>query len=108
LVAGGKLSWRSIIQSAIATAYVNDSNGLRERLKTYGIELIAPHRYNRKRAPTQDSRPLHRYKRRWKVERLFAWLQNFRRILVRHGFRAENYLGFVTLGCILILLRRLL
>lgn len=42
------------------------------------VELIAPHRRTRKQR-TQDGRPLRRYRRRWKVERLFAWLQNFRR-----------------------------
>ena len=43
-----------------------------------GIELIAPHRRNRKKAKTQDGRRLRRYKRRWNIERLFAWLGNFR------------------------------
>ena len=82
-----------------------DSDPLDARLAEQGIELIAPHRANRTRLKTQDGRPLRRYKRRWKVERLFAWLQNFRRVLVRHEYHAENYLGFVHLGCILILLR---
>jgi hypothetical protein len=31
---------------------------------------------NRKKAVTQDGRELRRYQKRWKVERLFAWLQN--------------------------------
>jgi transposase len=31
----------------------------------------------------QDGRALRRYRKRWKVERTFAWLQNFRRLLVR-------------------------
>ena len=44
-------------------------------------------------------------KRRWKVERLFAWLQNFRRLVVRYEYDAENVRGFVQLGCILIFLR---
>jgi transposase len=43
--------------------------------------MIAPNRRRRKR--TQDGRPLRRYLRRWKVERLFAWLKNFRRISSR-------------------------
>jgi transposase len=64
--------------------------------------LIAPHKANRKKPATQDGRKLRRYKRRWKVERLFAWLQNFRRILVRYEYHDENYLGFVHLGCMLI------
>ena len=37
--------------------------------------------------------------------RLFAWLQNFRRLVVRYEYHQENFLGFVHLGCILILLR---
>jgi transposase len=82
-----------------------DSDPLDERLAAQGIQLIAPHRQNRKKPATQDGRPLRRYKRRWTVERLFAWLQNFRRILVRHERFLENYLGFVQLGCIIILLR---
>ena len=48
---------------------------LRER---YGIEMIAAHRRGR-RAPTQDGRPLRRHRRRWKIERFFAWLHNSRR-----------------------------
>jgi len=56
---------------------------------------------------TQDGRPLRRYRRRWKVERLFAWLQNFRRIVVRYERVAENFLGMLHVACSLILLRGL-
>ena len=82
-----------------------DSDPLDEQLRKLEIELIAPHKANRKRAKTQDGRKLRRYKRRWKIERLFAWLQNFRRIIVRYEYHADNYLGFVLLGCMVILLR---
>lgn len=82
-----------------------DSDPLDAELSERGIEMIAPHRKNRSRPKTQDGRALRRYKRRWKVERLFAWLQNFRRIAMRFDYFDENYLGFVHLGCILILLR---
>ena len=82
-----------------------DSDPLDKELAEQGIEMIAPHKSNRKKAATQDGRPLRRYKRRWKIERLFAWLQNFRRIAMRFDFHDENYLGFVHLGCIRILLR---
>lgn len=82
-----------------------DSDPLDEELIQQGIEMIAPHRRDRKKKKTQDGRKLRRYKRRWKVERLFAWLQNFRRIATRHDRYAENYLGFVLLGCLLIFLR---
>jgi transposase len=82
-----------------------DSDPLDERLREQGIELIAPHRANRSKPATQDGRILRRYRRRWKVERLFAWLQNFRRIQTRHERILENYLAFVLLGCLIILLR---
>jgi IS5 family transposase len=85
-----------------------DSDALDEELKEVGIEMIAPHRDNRKSAPTHDGRALRRYKRRWTVERLFAWLQNFRHLVVRYERYLENFLGFVHLGCIMILLRRYL
>ena len=39
------------------------------------------------------------------MERLFAWLHNFRRLVVRWERHAENFLGMVQLGMI-ILIRR--
>ena len=85
-----------------------DSDPLDAALAVQGVEMIAPHRRGRKKPVTQDGRALRRYRRRWEVERLNAWLQNFRRILTRHEYHAENYLGFVHLGCIKILLRQYL
>jgi transposase len=41
------------------------------------------------------------------IERLFAWLQNFRRLVVRYERYAENFLGMLHLGCCIILLRHL-
>src|SRR5262245_43088462 len=81
-----------------------DSDGLDQTLAADGIELIAPHRPNRVHL-TQDGRPLRRYKRRWKIERLFAWLQNSRRLVTRYERRAANFTGFLHLACMLILLR---
>jgi transposase len=66
---------------------------------------VLPRRRNRKRT-TQDGRPLRRAKRRWKVERAFAWLQNYRRLVVRYERYSVNFLGFVYLACVLILLRQ--
>ncbi len=83
-----------------------DSDPLDARLAEEGIELIAPHRRGRKKPKTQYGRALRRYKQRWKIERLMAWLQNYRRILVRYEYYAEHYRAFVVLGCVLILLRR--
>jgi transposase len=85
-----------------------DSDPLDETLREEGIEMIAPHRKNRKKQKSQDGRKLRRYKRRWKIERLFAWLQNFRRLVVRYEYKDKNFLGMAQLGCIVILLRKCL
>ena len=82
-----------------------DSDPLDAELGYRNIEMIAPHRRRRRKPKTQDGRKLRRYKRRWKIERRFAWLGNFRRLVVRYERRAENYMGFVQLGCVMILLR---
>jgi transposase len=83
-----------------------DSDRLDHQLfQERGVEMISPHRRGRKNPATQDGRKLRRYRRRWKVERLFAWLQNFRRLVVRYEYHAENFLGMVQLGCIIILLK---
>ena len=77
-----------------------DSDPLDRHLdEEYGIEMIAPNRENRSK--TQDGRAL----RRCVVERLFAWLHWFRRLVVRYEFHAENFLGMVRLGCMKIVLR---
>ena len=81
-----------------------DSDALDERLAAQGIRLIAPHRKGRKHL-TQDGRQLRRYRRRWKIERLFAWLFNFRRLVVRYERYAHNFRAFLHLGCVVILLR---
>lgn len=82
-----------------------DSDPLDEKLAQQGVMLIAPHKTNRKKPKTQDGRALRRYRRRWKIERLFAWLQNYRRILVRYDRFLENYLAFIQLASIVIFIR---
>jgi transposase len=44
---------------------------------------------------------------RWVVERTFAWLHQFRRLLVRFEQRADMHRAFLKLGCSLICWRRL-
>lgn len=84
-----------------------DCDPLRQRLAERGIEMICPHRSNRKRPRTQDGRSLRRYARRWKVERTFAWLGNFRRLVVRYERHLRMYRAFFHLACLLITLRQL-
>ena len=86
-----------------------DSDKLDQRLGIErGVELIAPHKNNRVKPATQDGRGLRRYRKRWKIERMFAWLQNFRRLVVRYEYHLKNFLAMIQLGCIVILLRRAL
>ncbi len=83
-----------------------DSDRLDQRLQSeYDIDLIAPNRG--RRSKTQDGRKLRRYKKRWKVERLFAWLHWFRRLVTRYEYHIENFLGMVHLACLKLLLKHL-
>lgn len=83
-----------------------DSDKLDAELEKEDIEMIAPHRKGRKKRKTQDGRKLRRYERRWLVERFFAWLQWQRRLITRWEYYAMNFLGFVQLASIMILLKR--
>ena len=83
------------------------SDPLDAALAKEGVNLIAPHRKNRKRRKTQDGRQLRRYARRWLVERFFTWMQWKRRLLTRWEFYAKNFLGFVQLAAMTVLLRRI-
>ena len=92
------LSWVLFVYSFI---YAN-------ALAAQGIEMIAPHRRNRKRKATQDGRPLRRYRRRWKIERLFAWLNTFKRTMARWDRFHQHFTAFVHLAFSMILLRRVI
>ena len=71
-----------------------DCDGLdRQMQEQYGIEVIAPHRGDRKE-PTQDGRLLRRCRRRRTIERLFAWLQIYRRLATRW----EYHVGIFETG----------
>jgi transposase len=83
-----------------------DSNPVRAWLAARGIEPIIPARSNNTVATHQDGRKLRRYKRRWLIERSIAWLQNFRRLVVRYEYLAVNFIALVHLACVVITLKR--
>lgn len=83
-----------------------DSDPLDAELASMGIDMVAPNLSTRA-IQSQDRRKLPRYRRRWKVERLFAWLLRSRRLVTRYEWKAENFLGFIQLACINLLSRRL-
>jgi transposase len=70
-----------------------------------GVEMIAPHRNGRKKGKTRDGRKLRRYKRRWKVERFFAWLFNYRRCIVRQERKEQNFKAVMLLASMMIFLK---
>jgi transposase len=85
----------------------------------YHTLLVLTYLYNRRiRAEIKErsnTKPKHgrpkiflyqQYKRvRSSVERFFGWLKSFRRISTRYERLESTYLGFVQLGCIMILMR---
>ena len=83
-----------------------DSNKLDAELDAVGVDMIAPNHSTRLQQ-TQDRRKLPRYKRRWLIERLFAWLMRSRRLVTRYEYNAQNFLRFVQLASAALLLRRL-
>ena len=85
-----------------------DSDPLDLRLAAQGIGLIAPHKRNRTKPVTQGARALRRYRRRWKIERLFAWLNKYKRVMTRWDRFIDHFNAFVHLACSMILMRRYL
>ena len=85
-----------------------ESPRLKARI-TGALYLLPCDRTPSRRAPGTDTgRSLvARYSRRWRVERLFAWLHHFRRLVIRWEYHVQNFFSMVRLGCIQILLRQL-
>ena len=85
-----------------------DSDDLRAAFDSVGIQLLAPHRSNRTaKSRSNDGRCMRRYKRRWLVERFFAWLGGFRKLIVRHERHSLMYRAFVHLACVIVSMRAL-
>jgi transposase len=84
-----------------------DCDPLRDRLLERGIEMLSPHRSNRKKPSRNDGRRMRRYSRRYVIERTNSWLHGFRRVAVRHEYYSFIYHGFVRLACIIIAVNQL-
>jgi transposase len=88
---------------------VYDSKRFRESLRSKGIKPTIPTYQRRERKHPKCGRPVkvgERYEERWKVERTFAWLGSFRRLLVRHEFYLCTFRAFFLVALILMSLRR--
>jgi transposase len=87
-----------------------DSRRFRHYLRHRGLGHTIPPilrvgRFRQRRLPSYD--PV-RYAQRWIIERTTAWLQNYRRVLVRHERLLTTYRAFVVLACVIITLGALL
>jgi transposase len=76
-----------------------DFDKQRRLLRRRGIEPVIARRQS------EHGSGLGRY--RWVVERTFAWLHQFKRLLVRYERRAEMHEAMLALGCCLVCFRRL-
>ncbi len=88
-----------------------DSQRLRRRLRCRGIRPSIPPRRIQRKHPRRG-RPLRipkeAYAQRWIVERTFAWLGNFRRLVVRYERLLSVYHALLIIARILITLGRIL
>jgi len=79
-----------------------DAEHFHDTILEAGATPVIPPRPNRKN-PHHYDREL--YKERNTVERFFNKLKHFRRIATRYDKLLDNFMGFVTLGAIHLLLR---
>lgn len=89
-----------------------DSMPLRRALRQRNIQPIIPRREwkGRKRRPGRPagSFAVGRYHGRWKIERLNAWMDIYRRVAVCWDRTPTAFTAWVTLSCILICMNNIL
>lgn len=83
-----------------------DSNKARQLIEDRGILPIVPARENNTHATHQDGRHLRRYRKRWIIERTNAWIQNFRRLVVRYERSAIIFTGLIHMAFAMMILKR--
>lgn len=89
-----------------------DSSAFRRALRRRGIRMCIPPKRRPPKWKAKRGRPVvarkDDYRLRYTVERSFAWLGNFRRLLIRWEHHAGLYRGFFTVALALICVKRLL
>ena len=95
-----------LIDAHKADAYIldkaYDSDAVVGAARRQGGEAVIPPKKNRKVARDYDK---HLYKERKKVEWFINLLKQYRRVATRYEKTARNFLGFVHVASIMILLR---
>lgn len=84
---------------------VYDADKLRKRFGERGIDVVVPHRRDRKSRNLLDGRKILRYRHRWIVERTISWLSNYWNLLVRHEREITVCRALIHIACLLITLR---
>lgn len=88
-----------------------DTYAFRRALRGRGIRMCIPPKRRPKNWKAKRGRPVvvrkDDYRQRYTVERSFAWLGNFRRLLIRWEHHAGLYQGFFTVALALICVKRL-
>jgi putative transposase len=95
-----------LIQGHKADAYIldkaYDSDAVVVSAKRRGAEAVIPSKKNRKVPRDYDK---HLYKERKKIEWFINLLKQYRRVATRYEKTARNFLGFVHVASIMVLLR---
>lgn len=95
-----------LIKAHRAEAYIldkaYDSDKVVAAAKKQGGEAVVPSKKNRKVARDYDK---HLYKERKKVEWFISLIKQFRRVATRYEKTSRNFLGFVHVASIMVLLR---
>ena len=79
-----------------------DSDPLVRRIEARGAQAVIPPKKNRKEPREYDE---HLYKERNKVERFIHLLKDYRRVATQYEKTDPNYMGFVYVAAVMILLR---
>ena len=79
-----------------------DSDRLVQFIESQGAEAVIPPKKNRKEPRAYDE---HLYKERNKVERFINLMKQYRRVATRYEKTDVNFLGFIYVAAIMILLR---
>jgi transposase len=88
-----------------------DSKAFRRALRRRGIRMCIPPKRRPVHWKAKRGRPVlarkEEYRQRSKVERSFAWLGNFRRLLIRWEHYSNIYTSFFTIAVLILCLRRI-
>ncbi|GAB5518772.1 MAG: hypothetical protein RhofKO_10230 [Rhodothermales bacterium] len=75
-----------------------DSDALVETVEAMEAVAVIPSRKNRKRSRAHDTEL---YVERNRIERLFGWLKQYRRVATRYEKTVVGYASFVHMACIM-------